>query len=462
MLKGKTRFELTDVNTGERKVFEKHNMVTNTLSNLFNGLNSHLYHPLETTTHLWSIVNNLMPIYDKAFGGLLLFDGLLDESQNTVYQNGNVHIVGSAYNAYSGTSVWRGSRNNNESGLLYDGTKAIGYRFVWDFGTDKANGNIQAAALTSSAGGSGGCMNIDMATESEADASMASVMGSSFTVFQSAITSSSHRILRISGNDIFYSNGSNLYKTSVFYPSEVKIIDSYKAFSTAELIKTFGYSLNNANIMPNGNIAVTFAETGKFTTHIISVSDWTETTVETPFDDASTYTSTAFYYDSAKLYLVNANGVKILDATTGDLLHNSTTFKLSSPSSSYVVCVGDYLLFANVINRYESTTYKRGIAISRITNAISNVNAPFHKNTSTSYYYYHRYRQISCDDVLSPYILFDDYYHSSSDYFYVTAVRMSPYILTVQNLGSPGVTKTNAQTMKVTYEITEDLEPENI
>jgi len=42
------------------------------------------------------------------------------------------------------------------------------------------------------------------------------------------------------------------------------------------------------------------------------------------------------------------------------------------------------------------------------------------------------------------------------------AALMPQYLLTIQNLGSPGVTKTNAQTMKVTYEITEDLEPENI
>ena len=37
-LKGTTRIELTDVNTGEVEVFENHNMVTNALKDIFTPL----------------------------------------------------------------------------------------------------------------------------------------------------------------------------------------------------------------------------------------------------------------------------------------------------------------------------------------------------------------------------------------------------------------------------------------
>ena len=37
-LKGTTRIELTDVNTGEVEIYEKHNMVTNALRDFFKPL----------------------------------------------------------------------------------------------------------------------------------------------------------------------------------------------------------------------------------------------------------------------------------------------------------------------------------------------------------------------------------------------------------------------------------------
>ena len=42
MLKGTTIIEMTDVHTGKKEVVEKHNMITNAVSNLFQPSLGHL------------------------------------------------------------------------------------------------------------------------------------------------------------------------------------------------------------------------------------------------------------------------------------------------------------------------------------------------------------------------------------------------------------------------------------
>ena len=61
MLKGHTKIELTNVKTGEKKVVEKHNLVTNGIASLYGKL------PKEC---LFEDVSNI----DFHFGGLLLFE----------------------------------------------------------------------------------------------------------------------------------------------------------------------------------------------------------------------------------------------------------------------------------------------------------------------------------------------------------------------------------------------------
>ena len=148
-LKGTTRIELTDVNTGEVSVVEKENMMTKVLHHFFNYNPMGVFNTLVNTRTIKAFNKYFIPICPNLLGGILLFSQRLEE-------NGDKILVGSselpmAYasnnaNPYDDTK--RGSMNLNESMAIENG-----YRFVWDFGTSQGNGTIGALALTSCYGG---------------------------------------------------------------------------------------------------------------------------------------------------------------------------------------------------------------------------------------------------------------------------------------------------------------------
>lgn len=137
MLKGYTKIELTDVHTGEKEVVEKHNLVTDNLSNILN------YLPLGK--NFSNIKNQLFPTYEKIMGGIILFSNPLEENVNNVLLPSGAEnpITGYASNdVNAGNDEKRGSRNLSESINLDNG-----YKYVWDFGTAEANGIISAVSL---------------------------------------------------------------------------------------------------------------------------------------------------------------------------------------------------------------------------------------------------------------------------------------------------------------------------
>lgn len=137
-LHGNTKIELTNVNSGSKIAIQKDNMITNAISMILNSgfmgaiYNGNVKYPAQ------------FPIVPNAIGGLLLYSQKLTEDVTNVYAP-STGIVGYAGNKVnSGTDTHRGSLNVNESKAITNG-----YRFVWDFSTSQANGNICAAALTS-------------------------------------------------------------------------------------------------------------------------------------------------------------------------------------------------------------------------------------------------------------------------------------------------------------------------
>lgn len=138
-MKGYAIIELTNVNTGEKEVYEEENIVTNGLQNF-----------LGVARQLWQINSGgdrcMYPIYCNALGGIVLFNQQITESMesteipDTFTKN---NIVG--YSAYStdGTSdTKRGILNTTETVIEEKRAK-----YVYDFGTDKANGMIQCISL---------------------------------------------------------------------------------------------------------------------------------------------------------------------------------------------------------------------------------------------------------------------------------------------------------------------------
>ena len=144
-IKGKTTFELTDVNTGKVEKIEDTNMVTNALQ-----------YYLET---YGMFTNNILAnddirgkrLWKNLVGGLFLFDKNIEENAENTFMPAGVAMIGngSIDISNSGDVTELGSYNATESGLQDDGS----IKFVYDFSTQQANGTIACACLTSACGG---------------------------------------------------------------------------------------------------------------------------------------------------------------------------------------------------------------------------------------------------------------------------------------------------------------------
>ena len=145
MLKGTTKIELTDVNTGETTVIEKHNLVTNAISQLFQPV---LGHATEGATLRGLGVNTLM-------GSLLLFNAEIPENVNQLFAPAGTNITGHGIQGVQNTSTGDklGSYNLSESSVS-SATKTA--KFVYDFSTNQANGTIATVCLSHKMTGYGG------------------------------------------------------------------------------------------------------------------------------------------------------------------------------------------------------------------------------------------------------------------------------------------------------------------
>lgn len=140
MLKGHTRIELTDVNTGEVIVHEDTNMFTNAIYKTLNNAWTALVGGVSTLKS-WHL-----PLSQKMLGGIALFEDSIEEVEtNNHFPKGN-KVVGMAGTITSdgATKNW-GSRNTLESEAFDPETNSV--KHVWDFSTAEANGRISAVGL---------------------------------------------------------------------------------------------------------------------------------------------------------------------------------------------------------------------------------------------------------------------------------------------------------------------------
>ena len=144
-IKGKTTFELTDINTGKVEVIEDSNMITNGLQEILATYGYFGCDILNTDT----IRNS--SLWVNLLGGLFLFDSALNEDVNNIFMPAGVKMIGNGSKdvANSGVVTELGSYNSAESGTQSDGS----IKFVYDFSTAQANGTIACACLTSKIGG---------------------------------------------------------------------------------------------------------------------------------------------------------------------------------------------------------------------------------------------------------------------------------------------------------------------
>lgn len=151
-MKGHTRIELKDVNTGLVEIKEDDNMVTNAINYYLASMGI-----FEATNLLSNASVRADQLWKNLLGGILLFDTKITESVNSVIPPINAAMIGNGAYGYanSGEVTELGSWNTTESGIQSDGS----LKLVWDFATDQANGTIQSVCLTSAQAGFLGCGN---------------------------------------------------------------------------------------------------------------------------------------------------------------------------------------------------------------------------------------------------------------------------------------------------------------
>lgn len=128
-LKGSAKIELKNVNSGNTKVQIENNMITNAMANIFGN------NPFGVIT------NGLAAEPSMLMGGLVLFGDTIEEDVNNTILPGNP-ISWAGYGVNPGSCLNRGSIDITETTYSDDGVK-----FVWNFTTAQGNGNYKSLCL---------------------------------------------------------------------------------------------------------------------------------------------------------------------------------------------------------------------------------------------------------------------------------------------------------------------------
>lgn len=158
MIKGRASIVISDEKTGVilHEIHEE-NMITNAVDTILNppdyvqiGMDSdsdRSYNPLR------DFVGNLA---DTAFRGVIVCRDKIPENGNNMMLPWTNEEIGHAGIATTNTDSTIGTYNENESGKIENGK---GYRHVWDFASDRANGEISCICMTTKDGGTNGMHN---------------------------------------------------------------------------------------------------------------------------------------------------------------------------------------------------------------------------------------------------------------------------------------------------------------
>ena len=155
MIKGRATIQLFDEKTGEvvREMHEE-NMITNAVDTILNppdyieiGMDS-------DNDRSFNLLRDFAGnIADTAFRGIIVCRDKIPEDGNNMMLPWTNEEIGHAGIANTNTDTSIGTYNANESGRIENGK---GYRHVWDFASDKANGEISCICLTTKDGGTNG------------------------------------------------------------------------------------------------------------------------------------------------------------------------------------------------------------------------------------------------------------------------------------------------------------------
>lgn len=142
-MKGHAKIELTNVETGEKRVIEHDNMITNAVAELIK--------PLGIGYSVLNALYNQNKNIDHLFSGIMIFADPIEEDANIIVPPAGNTMVGKGDNtAYTGVDTTKGSFNIADSGYDENGN----LKLVWEFNTSQANGTISCICLCPLEGGS--------------------------------------------------------------------------------------------------------------------------------------------------------------------------------------------------------------------------------------------------------------------------------------------------------------------
>ena len=432
MLKGHAKIELKNEKTGKLDVIEHDNMITNALSSQLKAL---------ATSYGFSGINTeYLPLNNKGMGGIVLFQNMLDENVDNVgIPDEAVNpIIGYASNAISsGTDSKRGNRNLTESSKL-----ANGYKFVYDFATNQANGEIAALGLTHTGAGE--------------NPTSSGILGNAI---RNNITSATAKTIVNYGVDLDWNTG---------------ILTCIQTISTTTL-KVSKYRIN-IGIIPI-NVILKLYKSDLLSEETITLSGTIRSdTVWVNNEDDSYYygfykedTSTSYVY-TGKLVRINKNNYSLDTSYSGSIQAiKDLQTKPSVIMDGYLYCGTNPIVKVNLQDttdsKYIETTglstrslvAHNGIIhagnsfikkdLSIITGRKSGEYAANFLGTSVE----NQEKVFVRNDGIAIFFSYHDYYSA----YYVYAGNLRDYLATINNLDSP-VIKTSEQSMKITYTITEE------
>ena len=458
MLKGKMKMELTDVNTGEKEVIVEHNMITNALANIFK--------PIGMLKGSAEILSQLAPYYKNLLGGILLFESPIEENVNNVYADAGNKMVGCGVFEQQNSSkgVYRGGYNQVESEVNLTSKTA---KFVYDFTTSQANGEISCVALTSLNGGycSYGGKNLEYVS-----ARLGMAMGPSiyrFTNYENAVTrTSSLNVGNYEGlflidpkEDVEYTvrvdspnaltirkRRTNLKSVSVFenpldksvLVDEIKITDLAEALPQNYICFNYDEEADALYLYSGNGSAV--AKGGKFVVTKVNCKTWKAVQYTlTNTTEYQLYVSTISWvykgYFVTQAYGKQNLFYKIELANPANVIE--IKYQTKQNFEAYPVIAIHGMIYYEYYN-YNYNSYM--FVLNMETNEMSNpeCNGIFASSRGTSYAYL-------------PLKGYPMHYYSSNGYLIV----LGNYLATINNL-TESVQKTADKTMKVTYIIQEE------
>lgn len=451
MLKGNTKIELTNIHTGKKEVIEKHNTFTEALPKLmeyFHWTGQMLYG--KPSNH------EFLPLSTVGLSGIYLMAQSLSENVTQVSDFKN--IVGYAgFNVDTSGSKYIGSLNKTESKKLDNG-----YQYVWDFGTDRANGVISTVGLTNG-----------------------SFTAKDNTYFPYAML-----------ND---NTGAYLYVDNLPWLGQcVDCTEFGQKFMFAVLLNKTTVKFTQIQIT-HGIVKLNYAPLSK----IIKEKEITIPDISITISGNSYYDSTWCYisFDVKNKFYYLITKAKYIRINANTLEYDSAFGVKNMPSIFNNVSTNFGSIFAGVINGYMYRygngyeLYKWEVGSPESAAKLKNLNYYYSLNSVGSYF-------IGYDKVLDPenlelYAINNNKNSNNSDYagewpvpssdntnIYLSAysrdvsscnmvnfvaynyainhnynlsfgTKFYPYFATINNLEEP-VTKTSDKTMKITYTVTEE------